>query len=412
MRTHLCGTLLITVLSLGGCSALQQAPTPNDTVSRNINEMKARPRPPVVLPDEREGRIASLSQQLSDRDAELARLRQGAGDLSTANRRIKDLEGQLGDRDRELASLRQGAGDLTGANRRIGELETQLTDRDRELAGLRQGAGDLTAANRKVSELEQQLTERDAELGRLRQAAADRDRLTSLATASANDLEDTKRRLAEQTKQLDGLNAKLSERDQELARLNALAQQGQGSADELARSRQQLASLSGTLSERDQEILRLRSQLDQKQVEKDLLKALQPEIKAGHVSLNQAGEKLTINVASAALFDSGKDELKPAGVDVLKRVGGILKEFPQQTVHVAGYTDSVPIRGALAKKFPSNQELSDARAQHAATLLESSGVAKSNLTAAGHGDSHPVADNKNADGRSKNRRVEIVVSAK
>ena len=409
MKTRLCGTVLVVLASIWGCSTLQQAPAPNDTVSRNLNEMKARPRPPVVVADERDSRIASLTKQLADREAELARVRQGAGDLASANRRISELEGQLGGRERELASLRSNAGNLEAANRRISDLESRLAERDRDVAGLRQGAGDLAAANRKASDLEQQLADRDAELARLRQAANDRDRLTTLMTASANDLENTKRRLAEQTKRLDDLNGKLSERDQELARLNALVEKGQGAADELARSRQQLASLSGTLSERDQEILRLRSQLDRKQAEKDLLKALQSEIKAGHVNVNQSGDKLTINLASAVLFDSGKEELKPAGVDVLKRVGGILKEFPQQAVHVAGHTDNVPIRGALAKKFPTNQELSDARAQNAATLLEGSGVAKSNISAAGHGDGHPVADNKTADGRSKNRRVEIVV---
>lgn len=412
MKTRLFGTILVGILSAWGCAALEQPPAPNDTVTRNLNEMKARSKPPVVVADERDARIAALGRQVSERDAELARLRQGAGDVTAANRRISDLESQLSDRDRELARMRQSAGDAGAADRRISDLEGQLSERDRELASLRQGAGGLAAANRRLSDLDQQLADRDAELARLRQAAGDRDRLTTLVTASANDLDETKRRLAEQTKRLEDLNGKLSDRDQEVARLNSLLEKGRGTGDELARTRQQVASLTGTLSDRDQEILRLRNQFDQRRAEKDLLKALQPEITAGHVNVSQSGDKLTINLTSAVLFDSGKDDLKPAGVDVIKRVGGILKEFPQQAVHVAGYTDSAPIRGALAKKFPTNKELSDARARHAATLLEEHGVTKSNLTAAGHGDSHPVADNKTNDGRSKNRRVEIVVSAK
>lgn len=412
MTIRMVGAILLGILSAYGCAALQQPPAPNDTITRNLNEMKARPRPPVVVADDRDARISALSRQLSDRDAELAHLRQGAGDLAAANRRISDLESQLSERDRELAGVRQGAGNLISANRRLSELESQLGERDRELANLRQGPGELAAANRKLNDLEQRLADREAELGRLRHAAGDRDRLTTLVTASANDLEDTKRRLAEQTKRLEDLNGKLSERDQELARLSGLLEKGQGTSDELARTRQQVASLTGTLGERDQEILRLRSQMDQKRAEKDLLKALQPEIKAGHITVNQAGDKLTVNLTSTVLFDSGKDALKPGGVDVIKRVGEILKDFPQQSVHVAGFTDNVPIRGALSKKFPSNKELSDARAQNAATLLEGSGVAKSNLTAAGHGESQPVADNKTEAGRSKNRRVEIVMSAK
>ena len=142
--------------------------------------------------------------------------------------------------------------------------------------------------------------------------------------------------------------------------------------------------------------------------EKDLLKALQPEISKGTVSVNQSGDALTINLASSLLFDSGQDQLKAGGTDVLKRVGGILKDFPDKQVHVAGYTDNVAIAGALKKKFPSNKELSDARAYGAARALRDGGVSN-NLSAAGHGDSTPIASNNTADGRAKNRRVEVIV---
>jgi chemotaxis protein MotB len=89
-------------------------------------------------------------------------------------------------------------------------------------------------------------------------------------------------------------------------------------------------------------------------------------------------------------------------------VGGVLKGFPEKQVHVAGYTDNVPIKGALLKKYPSNQALSDARANSAAQALRDGGVS-ANLSAAGHGDTDPVASNKTVDGRAKNRRVEVIV---
>jgi chemotaxis protein MotB len=114
---------------------------------------------------------------------------------------------------------------------------------------------------------------------------------------------------------------------------------------------------------------------------------------------NESGDALTINLASSLLFDSGQDQLKAGGTDALKRVGGVLKDFPEKQVHVAGYTDNVAIKGSLQKKFPSNKELSDARAESAS----------SNLSAAGHGDGNPVASNNTAAGRAKNRRVEVIV---
>jgi chemotaxis protein MotB len=144
-------------------------------------------------------------------------------------------------------------------------------------------------------------------------------------------------------------------------------------------------------------------------VEKDLLKALQPEISRGTVSVIQSDDLLTINLVSSLLFDSGQDQLMAGGIDALKRVGSVLKDFPEKQVHVAGYTDAVPIRGALQKKFPSNKELSDARANSAAQALQDGGLT-SNLSVEGHGDSNPIASNNTATGRAKNRRVEVLVT--
>ena len=144
--------------------------------------------------------------------------------------------------------------------------------------------------------------------------------------------------------------------------------------------------------------------------EKDLLKALQPEISKGTVLVHQSGDTLTINLASGLLFDSGQDQLKAGGTDALKRVGNVLKDFPGKQIDVAGYTDNVGIKkGPLQKKFPSNKELSDARANSAAQALRDGGVS-SNLSAAGHGDSNPIAGNNTAAGRAKNRRVEVHVT--
>ncbi len=144
--------------------------------------------------------------------------------------------------------------------------------------------------------------------------------------------------------------------------------------------------------------------------EKDLLRALQPEISKGTVSVRQSGNTLTINLTSGLLFDSGQDQLKADGTDALKRVGNVLKDFPGKQVDVAGYTDNVAIKkGALQKKFPSNKELSDARANSAAQALRDGGVS-SNLSIEGHGDSNPIAGNNTAAGRAKNRRVEVRVT--
>ena len=194
--------------------------------------------------------------------------------------------------------------------------------------------------------------------------------------------------------------------DDGAARLAALEKERQRLADELAAAQRQNGALTSRVNDLEGQVNQSKGGLAQ--AEKDLLKALQPEISKGTVSVNQSGEALTINLASSLRFDSGQDQLKAGGTDALKRVGGVLTDFPDKQVHVAGYTDNVAIAGALQKKFPSNKELSDARAYSAARALRDGGVS-TNLSAAGHGDSNPIASNNTADGRAKNRRVEIIV---
>jgi chemotaxis protein MotB len=198
----------------------------------------------------------------------------------------------------------------------------------------------------------------------------------------------------------------MSVSDDTAARLAALERERQRLADELAVTRRQLA-------DQERELASLRSGAMESaklaKAEKHLLKALQPEIAKGTVSVHQSDSALTINLASGLLFDSGQDQLKAGGIDALRQVGGVLKDFPEKEVRVAGYTDNVAITGSLQKKFSSNMELSTARAKRAAQALREGGVS-SHLSTAGHGESNPIASNNTEAGRAKNRRVEIIVS--
>ena len=114
--------------------------------------------------------------------------------------------------------------------------------------------------------------------------------------------------------------------DDSAARLAALEKEHKRLADELAAAQRQNGALNSRVSD-------LEGQLTQSKgsslanAEKDLLKALQPEISKGTVSVTQSGDALTINLASSLLFDSGQDQLKAGGTDALKRVGGVLTDF-------------------------------------------------------------------------------------
>jgi chemotaxis protein MotB len=106
------------------------------------------------------------------------------------------------------------------------------------------------------------------------------------------------------------------------------------------------------------------------------------------------------------LFDSGLADLKPAATPVLSKVGDILRRERIHQVMVEGHTDTVPIAGSV---FPTNWELSTARASRVVRFLIASGVQSRRLSAAGYSALHPIATNLTASGRSRNRRVEIVL---
>lgn len=253
----------------------------------------------------------------------------------------------------------------------------------------------------------------DDNAARLAALEKERQRLADELAAAQRQNGALSSRASDLERQLAAAKQRNADLEAQLAAMGGMAGDKNKLSAELAAARQRITDLEKQLADCEARVADLRSQLDQSKgslakAEKDLLKALQPEISKGTVSVHQSGDALTINLASSLLYDSGQDQLKAGGTDALKRVGGVLKDFPEKQVHVAGYTDNVAIKGPLQKKFPSNKELSDARANSAAQALRDGGVS-SNLSAEGHGDSNPIASNNTAAGRAKNRRVEVIV---
>jgi chemotaxis protein MotB len=128
------------------------------------------------------------------------------------------------------------------------------------------------------------------------------------------------------------------------------------------------------------------------------------------VTISQLQGKLTVNILDRVLFDSGEADLKPDGAAVLRKVAGILAQHPNLKIHVIGHTDNVPIRPSARNRFPSNWELSTARATAAVRYLtEKAGVDPRRLGALGYGEFRPVADNTTTEGRARNRRIAITI---
>ncbi|MBP7825178.1 MAG: OmpA family protein [Verrucomicrobia bacterium] len=161
---------------------------------------------------------------------------------------------------------------------------------------------------------------------------------------------------------------------------------------------------------------RIRELEQEKETVAQSRQSLEDEMRAAlesrDVTISQLQGKLTVNILDRVLFDSGEAQLKPDGEAVLRQVAAILVQHPNVPVHVVGHTDNVPIRPGARGRFPSNWELSTARATAAVRFLtERGGVEPRRVGAVGYGEFRPVADNATAEGRAQNRRIAITILA-
>jgi chemotaxis protein MotB len=144
----------------------------------------------------------------------------------------------------------------------------------------------------------------------------------------------------------------------------------------------------------------------------ELLAEMKGEIEHGQIAITELQGKLTVDVLDKILFDSGQADVKPEGLAVLKRVVEILMTVTDKVIRIEGHTDNIPIAGALAKRYPTNWELSAARALNVTRYLEKEGIDPTILSAAAFGEYQPVAENDTPEGRAKNRRIAIILLPK
>ena len=137
-----------------------------------------------------------------------------------------------------------------------------------------------------------------------------------------------------------------------------------------------------------------------------LRERLQSMIDAGKLSVRIVRGRMVIDLKQDILFPSGSATLSDIGVETLGEVADALAEFPERSFQVEGHTDNVPIK---TERFPSNWELSTARAVSVVKVFAARKLLPENLSAAGYGEHQPRADNGSADGRALNRRIEVVM---
>ena len=133
---------------------------------------------------------------------------------------------------------------------------------------------------------------------------------------------------------------------------------------------------------------------------------LQKMIDGGQLTVSIEKGRIVINLPDNVLFATGRSNVNTEGQEALKQIATVLKEFSDRSFQVEGHTDNVPMKSA---RYPSNWELSTARALNVVHLMVQEGVDAKNISAAGFGEFQPRADNEEKEGRALNRRIEIIM---
>jgi chemotaxis protein MotB len=163
-------------------------------------------------------------------------------------------------------------------------------------------------------------------------------------------------------------------------------------------------SLAQDVEARDEELAKLRGDVG------ELEEKMKAEIEKGNIRLSQEKGRIKVDMVDEILFEVGDSSVSQEGVGVLSRVGAVLARMKDKHIQVSGHTDDVPISTRLQDRFPTNWELSSARAITVVRFLEErAGIPGRRLVAAAHSQYDPIASNK-GEGRARNRRIEILLT--
>ena len=221
------------------------------------------------------------------------------------------------------------------------------------------------------------------------------------------------------------LETRVQQRDAELAKLREELGEALKQSENLAVARDSLSREQIALRERYEDLRIDRETLEQKleaergaRVQADsqvkelsgtytnLVEELEEEVSSGKIEIQKLRGQLQVRALDRILFASGSADLKSDGKAVLKKLAAQILKIPDQRVRVEGHTDNVPIATA---RFPSNWELSASRAAQVVRAFEEAGIDATRLEAIGFGPNRPIEDNATPEGRSRNRRIEIVL---
>jgi len=413
--------------------------------------------------------VEDLQRQLSDLETEKAiavskmdQLKSSydvnSMELKSANERISELENTINVKNQRVSSFKE---ELQNLEKQLEEekkakatLETELSYRDAATTELQEkledsqsriiflgdlinkGKSEIEGLQHQLSELRGENALALAKMGQLKSSydanitelKSSNERISELEnTISVKNqgllsfeerLHDLGKQFEEEKKAKAALETELSYRDAATTELQ----------EKLKSSQLRILSLEDEIAKDKSEIERLQLQLSNIKGEKDnteikigqlkttyenLVSDLKKQIENQEVTIKTFEEKISVTFADRILFEFGKSKISPKGRKILGKIGNTLKNVQGKQIRVVGHTDNVPISPGYHYKFPSNWELSAARAASVVNYLQNEqGLDPVNLVAVGCSFYEPIASNETSKGRAQNRRVNIIIVPK
>ncbi|HEY5996439.1 MAG TPA: OmpA family protein [Candidatus Deferrimicrobiaceae bacterium] len=393
--------LLLAVSMAGGCtmnSTYEKKAQEAEELVKNVSGLKQKVQELSLENENLKVRVEALRLQVGNTETERNKFEKdlkyvtGVRDkLSADNQELdKLLKARADVQSRSIGELRQKVAELEEANGKLKD----------EIAGLKRAGEEKIRA---MGEAQGAYEKLRGENAMLQKSIDEKSRQIADAQAAADRIrQEGGRGQEDKARQLGELKATAEKLQGEVAELKKTVGGKDRQIEELQAENKKL-TVDKAVKEKVEEL---------SSTYKEMLSQMKGEIDRGQVTISELKGKLTLNMADSILFDSGKAEVKPDGKAVLAKVARVLAGVRDKQIRIAGHTDNIQITGALTKKFASNWELSAHRAITVMHALEDRGIVGVQMAAVAFAETRPVASNDTAEGRAKNRRIEIALVPK
>jgi chemotaxis protein MotB len=381
-----------------------------------------------------EKKLSPLKEENSAIENKLSLLKEENIQLAEENSAMKDQIQNLADSSEELEKVKVHISELTNTVKRkdqtlsefeekLGTLENAFEEKKKAEETLRT---ELSSKDEVVTELKEELSTKNVMIAELQE---------KLKTSQSNILHiedemeksksafDNERTVKDMT---------LSETEKKLGKLENNFEEKKKAEEtlkeELKTSQSYLLQIEDEIARRKNEIEGLRLKLLDLTGEKTLavtelgtlkstydalISDLKKQVEKQEVTIKAYKERISVSFMDRILFEFGKATISYNGKEILRKVGGILKDIEDKQIRIIGHTDNIPILPRFRQKFPSNWELSAARAAAVVRYFQNTmELDPTNLEAVGRSYYEPIASNETKEGRAQNRRVNIIIAPK